>query len=99
MESSEEKKAAAEEEKDWRYWLLFTGLLITVVVVVVSRWQEGCESECKKSTREQLREMGVAPVKANKELFDAQMAFCMPICERQRARARALKASGGDEPL
>jgi hypothetical protein len=32
-------------------------------------------------------------------MFNAQVEFCMPICERQHQRAKALKATGGDQPL
>jgi hypothetical protein len=99
MEGSE-LKAAEKELSEMRYWLLLISLIgIAVVIVGLKMREDDCTSSCKQHARETLREMGIAPVKANETVFNAQVEFCMPICKRQQEAAKALKANGGDEPL
>jgi hypothetical protein len=74
-------------------------LIGAALALLTQACEKTCKSECADYARQQLREVGFEPVKANKAMFDAQVEFCMPICERQHQRAKALKASGGDEPL
>lgn len=90
---------SSENLKETRYWLLLITVIAVVAVVCTLTFKESCESECKKYARTQMQEIGIAPVKANAAVFNAQVEFCMPICKRQRERAEALKAIGGDEPL